>query len=78
MAEFVKLNPVKLKALHEQNPDLVSYNVEFAEVTGGTFRKAYTPGQIAGTEVFYVAPSKDGIAAGKVEIAPMNCVFLVI
>ena len=63
MAEFVKLNPAELKALHEQNPDLVSYNVEFAEVTGGTFWKAYTPEQIAGTEPFIVRPSADGIAA---------------
>ena len=46
MAEFVKLNPQELKFLHEQNPDLVSYNVEFAEVTGGTFWKAYTPEQM--------------------------------
>ena len=50
MAEFVKLSPNEVKFLHEQNPDLVSYNVEFAEVTGGTFWKAYTPEQIAGTE----------------------------
>ena len=63
MAEFVKLNPAGLKALHEQNPYLVSYNVEFAEVTGGTFWKAYTPEQIAGTEPFIVRPSADGIAA---------------
>ena len=63
MAEFVKLNPSELKYLHEQNPDLVSYNVEFAEVTGGTFWKAYTPEQIAGTEPFIVRPSADGIAA---------------
>ena len=63
MAEFVKLNPSELVALREQNPDLVSYNVEFAEVTGGTFWKAYTPEQIAGTEMFYVEPSADGIAA---------------
>ncbi len=63
MAEFVKLTPCELKALHEQNPYLMSYNVEFAEVTGGTFWKAYTPGQIAGTEAFYVEPSPDGIAA---------------
>ena len=40
MAEFVKLTPSEVKFLHEQNPDLVSYNVEFAEVTGGTFWKA--------------------------------------
>ncbi len=63
MAEFVKLSPNELKALHEQNPYLMSYNVEFAEVTGGTFWKAYTPGQIAGTEEFYVEPSPLGIAA---------------
>ncbi len=52
MAEFVKLNPLELKLKHEQNPMLMSYNVEFAEVTGGTFWKAYTPEQIAGTEKF--------------------------
>ena len=63
MAEFVKLNPSEVKFLHEQNPDLVSYNVEFAEVTGGTFWKAYTPEQIAGTEPFIVRPSAEGIAA---------------
>ncbi len=63
MAEFVKLNPGELTALREVNPLLMSYNVEFAEVTGGTFWKAYTPGQIAGTEPFYVAPSADGIAS---------------
>ncbi len=63
MAEFVKLTPAECKALHEQNPLLMSYNLEFAEVTGGTFWKAYTPGQIAGTEQFHVEPSADGIAA---------------
>ncbi|MBQ8508024.1 MAG: beta-glucuronidase [Clostridia bacterium] len=31
---------------------LMSYNIEMTEVTGGTFWKAYTPGQIAGTEEF--------------------------
>ena len=47
MGEFVKLDPAGLKALHEQNPRMMSYNVEFAEITGGTFWKAYTPGQVA-------------------------------
>lgn len=61
MGEFVKLSTDELTALREQNPLLMSYNVEFAEVTGGTFWKAYTPEQIAGTEPFYVEPSKDGI-----------------
>ena len=63
MAQFVKLVPENLKALREVNPRLMSYNVEFAEVTGGTFWKAYTPDQVAGTEEFHVAPSADGIAA---------------
>jgi len=62
MAEFVKLSPGKLTVLREVNPLLMSYNVEFAEVTGGTFWKAYTPGQIAGTEPFVVHAEK-GITA---------------
>ena len=62
MAEFVKLNPAQLKELREVNPMMMSYNIEFAEVTGGTFWKAYTPGQIAGTEPFDVDIS-GGLAA---------------
>lgn len=63
MAENLKLEIGGLKALREMNPMLMSYNVEFAEVTGGTFWKAYTPGQVAGTEEFYVEPTKEGIQA---------------
>lgn len=63
MSEHIKLNPAALKPLREVNPMLVSYNVEFAEVTGGTFWKAYTPAQIAGTEPFIVEPSSEGITA---------------
>ena len=63
MGQKIKLTPDTLKALHEVNPMLVSYNVEFAEVTGGTFWKAYTPEQIAGTEPFIVTPSAEGITA---------------
>ncbi len=63
MSQFVKLNPEQLKKLREMNPMMMSYNVEFAEVTGGTFWKAYTPGQIAGTEEFNVTPTSEGIAA---------------
>jgi len=51
MAQY-KIEPNKLKALHNVDPALVSYNVEMTEVTGGTFWKAYTSGQIAGTEEF--------------------------
>ncbi|MCC8048085.1 MAG: beta-glucuronidase [Oscillospiraceae bacterium] len=42
---------------------LVSYNVEFAEVTGGTFWKTYTPEQTAGTEEFCLAPASGSIEA---------------
>ena len=52
MAQFVKLQADGLNALRTVNPRLASYNVEMTEVTGGTFWKAYTPGQIAGTEKF--------------------------
>ena len=37
----------------------MSYNVEMTEVAGGTFWKAYTPKQIAGTEEF---PPASGLA----------------
>lgn len=63
MAEKIKLNPSALKELRKVDDKLVSYNVEFAEVTGGTFWKAYTAEQIAGTEAFYVEPSSEGIEA---------------
>ncbi|HBA50731.1 MAG TPA: beta-glucuronidase [Lachnospiraceae bacterium] len=63
MSQSIKLAPHNLKKLRDVNPMLMSYNVEFAEVTGGTFWKAYTPGQVAGTEEFHVEPSSEGIAA---------------
>ena len=50
MGQFVKLNPEAVKELRKMNPALTSYNVEMTEVTGGTFWKAYTPEQIAGTQ----------------------------
>lgn len=65
MAEFVRLTPNECAALGETNPMMMSYNVEFAEVTGGTFWKAYTPGQIAGTEPFDVDMSGGLTAAYK-------------
>ncbi len=63
MSQHIKLSPESLKPLRQVDPMMMSYNVEFAEVTGGTFWKAYTPEQVAGTEVFYVEPSSEGIAA---------------
>ena len=52
MAQNIKLEIGNLEVLRTVNPRLMSYNVEMTEVTGGTFWKAYTPGQIAGTEEF--------------------------
>lgn len=58
MGEKVTLLP-SLSVLRTVNEKLMSYNVEFTEVTGGTFWKAYTPGQIAGTEEFKVSDDFD-------------------
>lgn len=63
MPQLITLIPDSLTSIREINPMMMSYNVEFAEVTGGTFWKAYTPEQIAGTEEFYVEPTSEGIAA---------------
>ena len=50
MGESVKLSTEGLKEIRKMNLAMTSYNVEMTEVTGGTFWKAYTPEQIAGTE----------------------------
>ncbi len=46
----VTLDSSVLALKHSVDERLVSYNIEMTEVTGGTFWKAYTPGQIAGTD----------------------------
>lgn len=51
----ILLNTEKLTPIRTVDERLVSYNIEMTEVTGGTFWKAYTPGQIAGTEEFKVS-----------------------
>ena len=52
MAHFLNLKVDGLQEIRKINPRLMSYNVEMTEVTGGTFWKSYTEGQIAGTEEF--------------------------
>ena len=59
MAKQIKLDPATRKTLRTVDERLVSYNVEMTEVTGGTFWKAYTPAQIAGTEAFTVSGKLD-------------------
>ena len=58
MGQSVTLLP-ELSVIRTVNERLMSYNVEFTEVTGGTFWKAYTPEQIAGTEKFNVGGATD-------------------
>ncbi len=52
MTQRIELKPDKLKKLRTVDERLMSYNIEMTEITGGTFWKAYTPEQIAGTEEF--------------------------
>ena len=54
MGQNINLSASPLQVIRTVNDKLMSYNVEFTEVTGGTFWKAYTPEQIAGTEKFGV------------------------
>ena len=68
MAQFVNLNPGSLRELHVGNERLVSYNVEMTEVTGGTFWKAYTPAQIAGTEPFVLKGGFLGNATASTDL----------
>ncbi|MDU7210418.1 MAG: beta-glucuronidase, partial [Streptococcus sp.] len=63
MTKTITLDLDNLHKIRDINPLLASYNVEFAEVTGGTFWKAYSDDQISGKEAFYVEPSNDGIEA---------------
>lgn len=66
MAQFVKLNPEALQPLREVDARLVSYDVEMAEVTGGTFWKAYPPpAQIAGEEEFVLKKGPAGLMLDK-------------
>ncbi|MXQ48618.1 beta-glucuronidase [Streptococcus pneumoniae] len=63
MIRTITLNIDAFQKIRDVNPMLASYNIEFAEVTGGTFWKAYSEKQISGEEDFYVEPSTAGIAA---------------
>lgn len=52
MSQKIQLYTHGLDKIRTIDKRLVSYNIEMTEVTGGTFWKAYTPEQIAGTEEF--------------------------
>ena len=63
MGQNITLKNTPLQVIRTVNDKMMSYNVEFTEVTGGTFWKAYTPEQIAGTEKFDVGGAGDFAAA---------------
>lgn len=50
MACNITLQMNNLEKIRDIDARMMSFNVEMTEVTGGTFWKAYTPGQIEGTE----------------------------
>lgn len=52
MAIHITIDPAKLTFVREQDSRVQSYNIEMTELTGGTFWKPYTQGQIEGTEEF--------------------------
>lgn len=69
MSSTIRIKADGLHKLRTIDERLVSYNVEMTEVTGGTFWKAYTPEQIAGTEAF--PPLKDfSDTAGMMQLYP--------
>lgn len=59
----IKLNQKQYSPIREMDERLVSYNIEMAEITGGTFWKAYSEGQINGAEEFNFCGKLDGFTA---------------
>lgn len=63
MAKHLKPKPMKLKEFPTADERIAPNDIEMTEITGGTFWKAYTTGQIAGTEEFKASGSLDGVTA---------------
>ena len=67
MAEFVKLKAEGLKEIRTVDPLLLSFNVEFAEVTGGTFWARYPKECVTGEQDFKINPAK-GLSTDNEEL----------
>ncbi len=52
MSKNIKIKAGNLTSIRSVDSRLVSYNIEMTEITGGTFWKEYTKGQLDGTEKF--------------------------
>lgn len=59
MGENITISDAPLQVIRTVNDKLMSYNVEFTEVTGGTFWKAYSDEEIAGTKKFDVGGAEN-------------------
>lgn len=55
----ISLDATRLRHVRTVDPLMASYNIEMTEVTGGTFWKRYTPGQISGAEPFVLRGMAD-------------------
>ena len=65
MKTQLKINPSLNQKLRHVDERMISYNIEMTEVTGGTFWKAYTQEQIAGTEEFTVSGGLEDFTSQK-------------
>lgn len=65
MGKLIKLKSDNLIKIRNVDKRLISYNIEMTEITGGTFWKSYTPGQIAGTEEFKLSGELSDFTAMK-------------
>ena len=64
MGQNINLSASPLQVIRTVNDKLMSYNVEFTEVTGGTFWKAYTPEQMQHQLDIYYKYIKAGKISG--------------
>ena len=72
MRSTIQVQKDGLKKIRTIDERLVSYNIEMTEVTGGTFWKAYTPEQIAGTEPFPAADNFSEMTKMMQEYPPVD------
>lgn len=72
MDNFITISSAIGKELHQIDSRMVSYNVEMAEVTGGTFWKAYTREQVEGKEDYPPIKSMADIAGMMQVYPPIN------
>lgn len=61
--EIILLNSDDVAFIRDVDKRLMSYNIEMTEVTGGTFWKSYTLGQIAGIEKFPLITNLQNVTA---------------